>query len=390
MRMWQNIKTWLYEGNLLAMAAGAVFSAFALFKLPVWLHERFGEVSIEQLVFFIRNPLNGTDPAIKASFIENMIKEPAIIAAAAVLPAVITFMLLHILRMYRTNEEVAGQIPEPNPMKGAALSLLVLVICCEIAYPLVNRGIEPTVFYNAKPSENVLSDPRFLIAHAGGAINGAVYTNSRESIEKAVKNGFKMIELDLDKTSDGEIAALHDWDYFRGITGNEKNGKPMPPQKFLEQQIYGKYTPMDVFTINDFFERNSGTVLVTDKIRDFKEIIKNFKFTKRLIVEVFSYSDYEKALKAGIAYPALSLNALGTVDAAAILKKNIRMVTVSDVFLEQYREEILCLHRRGVTVMLYAPTKVINDPEYLKSVLGITASMAYVDFCAPKNPECRR
>lgn len=388
--MWQHIRIWLYEGNLFIMTAGAVFSAFVLLRLPLWLHDRFGEVSIEQLVFFIRNPLNGTDPAVKASFIETMLKEPLIIAVLAVLPAVLTFILLNILHMYRTDEEVANQIPAHKPLKGAALALLVPVICCEIAYPFVNRGIEPTVFYNQRPSENVLADPRFLIAHAGGAINGAVYTNSRESIDKAVKNGFTMIELDLDKTSDGEIAALHDWDYFRGITGNEKNGKAMPPQKFLEQKIYGKYTPMDVFTINDFFERNSGAVLVTDKIRDFKGIIKNFKFTKRLIVEVFSYADYEKALKAGILYPALSLNALGTVDAATVLKKNIRMVTVSDVFLEQYREEILCLHRRGVTVMLYAPTKVINDPEYLKSVLGKTVSMAYVDFCAPKNPECHR
>ncbi|MCR4820359.1 MAG: hypothetical protein K5838_04465 [Elusimicrobiales bacterium] len=390
MTFWERLKVWISEGSLMLAALFAIVSALAFYKLPVWLGERFGEVSAEQLAFFLKNPIKGADPAVQASFIDSLIKEPLIIASIAVLPAIIVFIILHIFRLDRTNEEIARQIPAPNPLKGAALALLFLTASAEAVFPFMNKGKESVIFYNPKPSENVLADPRFLIAHAGGAINGAVYTNSRESIENSINSGFKIIELDLDKTSDGEIAALHDWDYFRGITKNEKNGKAMPQADFLAQKIYGKYSPLNVAAINDFFEKNADTVLVTDKIKDFNALLKNFKFTKRLIVEVFSYSDYDKALEAGIIYPALNLNSIGKAEIDRILKKKIKMVTISDVFLEQNREEILCLHRKGITVMLYAPTKVINNPEYLKSVLGKTVSLAYVDFCSPKNPECRR
>ena len=164
----------------------------------------------------------------------------------------------------------------------------------------------------------------------------------------------------------------------------------MSLEEFKSQKIYGKYSPMDAEQVKLFFETNKKAVLITDKIKDFPEIKKNFPFTDRLITEVFSYSDYDKAIKEGIIYPALNLNAIGKVEPEKILKKNIRMATVSDVFLEKYPAEIELLHKRGVAVMLYAPTKVINRPEYLKSLLGKKISMAYTDFCSPKNTECRR
>ena len=36
-----------------------------------------------------------------------------------------------------------------------------------------------------------------LIAHAGGAIDGNVYTDSREAVENAIKYGYKFIEIDF-------------------------------------------------------------------------------------------------------------------------------------------------------------------------------------------------
>jgi len=159
--------------------------------------------------------------------------------------------------------------------------------------------------------------------------------------------------------------------------------------EFRSRKIYGRYTPLDYAGINGFMERHPNIVLVTDKIRDFRKLTENFRYPDRIITEVFSISDYKKALACGILYPAFSLNTMKTVDLAAISRAGIRMITVSDVYLEKFPEEITYLHRRGVTVMLYAPSKVINDPAYLQSVLGKKASMAYVDFCSPKNPECR-
>ena len=390
MNILKEIKNWSVELSLAAAALAAVYSALSMAVLPAWLKERFGSVSMEQLTFFAINPVAGADPAIKSSFVKAIITDPLIISAILVLPGIITYIILRIFGLHRTDEEIAGQIPPDSHARGLLLFLLAFALCGAAAYPAFEKGIEPVKFYNKTPSDNVMSDPRFLIAHAGGAIGKYPYTNSSEGINNAIISGFTMLELDLEMTSDGHIAAAHDWNYYRGMTGNEKNGSPMSLEEFKTQKIYGKYTPVDGFAIRNFFERNKNAVLITDKIKDFSAITQNFSFKERLIVEVFSYSDYQKALESGILYPALSLNALGKVEPQKILKNNIRMATVSDVFLEKYSEEIKLLHKRGITIMLYAPTKIINNPDYLIKVLGKSVSMAYVDYCAPKNPECHR
>ena len=368
-----------------AFAFAAVFSAVSFYKFPQWLNGTFGSVSPEQLLFFIKAPLKGTDPVFIASFAEEVIKQPLIIAAIAALPALIMFSISAFL-------PAPKKAPLPGPLKILYASVFLCVAaalgCCA-AVPSGNKPPTPVKFYNAAPSGKGLSDPRFLIAHAGGAVGGKIYTNSAESAEKAAADGFGFVELDLDETSDGKIAALHDWKYFRGITGEVKNDSPMTLAEFRSRKIYGRYTPLDYAGINGFMERHPNIVLVTDKIRDFRKLTENFRYPDRIITEVFSISDYKKALACGILYPAFSLNTMKTVDLAAISRAGIRMITVSDVYLEKFPEEITYLHRRGVTVMLYAPSKVINDPAYLQSVLGKKASMAYVDFCSPKNPECR-
>ena len=50
-----------------------------------------------------------------------------------------------------------------------------------------------------------------LIAHAGGAVYGYRLTNSLEALDRAWEAGFRFIELDFQRTSDGEIVLIHDW-----------------------------------------------------------------------------------------------------------------------------------------------------------------------------------
>ena len=38
------------------------------------------------------------------------------------------------------------------------------------------------------------------IAHAAGVVEGHVYTNSREALERALRDGYRFVELDLRKT----------------------------------------------------------------------------------------------------------------------------------------------------------------------------------------------
>ena len=73
-----------------------------------------------------------------------------------------------------------------------------------------------------------LSDSRRFIAHAGGAIEGQTYTNTKEALERANGNGFRLIELDFSQTADGILVAVHDWGHWKSITGASNS----PPVSF--------------------------------------------------------------------------------------------------------------------------------------------------------------
>ena len=108
-----------------------------------------------------------------------------------------------------------------------------------------------------------------LIAHAGGAIIGedrvSIYTNSPEAIEANYALGFRTFEMDLELTSDGKIASVHDWDDY-GL----KNGEPMSSEEWLAAGSAGKdeseahYTSLLFEDILDIMEKYPDIVIVTD------------------------------------------------------------------------------------------------------------------------------
>ena len=104
-----------------------------------------------------------------------------------------------------------------------------------------------------------------FIAHAGGEIDGAVYTNSLEALSRSYERGFRLFELDILETSDGKFVAAHDWESWQEITGYKKS---IPPTEkaFLNTKILGKYTAISMEAINIWFNNHSDVILVTDKI----------------------------------------------------------------------------------------------------------------------------
>lgn len=59
-----------------------------------------------------------------------------------------------------------------------------------------------------------------LIAHAGGGLPNAAYTNGLEALELAATHGFRLIELDFRRTADG-VAFGHDPARLSQLTFNE-------------------------------------------------------------------------------------------------------------------------------------------------------------------------
>lgn len=140
-----------------------------------------------------------------------------------------------------------------------------------------------------------------LIAHAGGAIDGYVYTNSLEALENAVNNGYGFVEIDLMFTSDSVLVAAHSWSDFNRMTGHAEWGDSIPSlAHFSAQKIHGRYTPLTAEKINDYFMRNRNIYLVTDKVSDPDILARYFPdLRERMVVEAFSYNDYRELVAQG-------------------------------------------------------------------------------------------
>jgi glycerophosphoryl diester phosphodiesterase len=195
-----------------------------------------------------------------------------------------------------------------------------------------------------------------FIAHAGGRINGYIYTNSLEVLNLSYSMGCKLFELDICETSDSVFVAAHDWTHFKRISGYQgaKNDDPLSEQEFLSLQIHGAFTPMNMTAINAWFAEHEDAILVTDKINEPKRFAEQFHFKNRLIMELFSWNAVEDALKIGIkAMPSENL-VIWTPNSEQIMDSlNIKYIAVSRRVLEGRKQFFKKLKNNGIKTYVY-------------------------------------
>lgn len=126
-----------------------------------------------------------------------------------------------------------------------------------------------------------------VIAHAGGKIDGKMYTNSLEAMELSYSQGARYIELDINQTKDGHYVATHDWEKWQQQTGY-KGQLPPTLDEFRQYKIEGKYQPLTFKEINPWFAGHRDAVLITDKVDNPYDIVAIFTDKNRLMMELFS------------------------------------------------------------------------------------------------------
>lgn len=115
-----------------------------------------------------------------------------------------------------------------------------------------------------------------VVAHAGGAIDGNIATDSLEALDASVERGCRMIEVDFSVTSDQELVLLHGWDEDSlerlGLT--EYTDHPVSMEEFLELKPCGEYTSMSMADLVDWLELHPDVYIVLDvKVdKDMEEI----------------------------------------------------------------------------------------------------------------------
>ncbi|MCT8341205.1 sulfatase-like hydrolase/transferase [Flavobacteriaceae bacterium TK19130] len=133
-----------------------------------------------------------------------------------------------------------------------------------------------------------------FIAHAGGRVNGKVYTNSLKALNHNYRKGFRYFEIDILETSDGALVAGHDWESWKKRTGF--NGSLPPTKRQYDQYVrMEQFAPMDMRILNDWFKKHPDAILVTDKINNPKKMASNFIDKDRLMLEVFSWEAFREA-----------------------------------------------------------------------------------------------
>ncbi len=203
---------------------------------------------------------------------------------------------------------------------------------------------------------NVL-DPRFLIAHAGGSVEGKTYLNNKEAIVCSLDKGFKYIELDLYLNSDGKVICSHDFEH--------RSNK--------------------LFTLSEAIRiwKDRPFIFVTDKISDYR-ILNNYFYDNRqnVIVEAFSVEDYCLLEKEGY-IPMLSIGGrVGGLAKFLIASMKTGRIIPRIVTTKEANGFLLRFYKRlGVTIAVYT----VNDINYLKNHIGKDVDLVYTDFLQPSD-----
>lgn len=239
-------------------------------------------------------------------------------------------------------------------------------------YKIIGHGYDNDKRFETKTEnfEAYSKDRTRFIAHAGGSIDGKIYTNSLEALDYNYERGFRLFELDISKTSDGKYVAAHDWKHWSGLTQYNEL-VPVTEEEFLKHQLLGKYTPLNMARINEWFRKHPDAILVTDKINEPREFAAKFIDRKRLMMELFTLDAVKQGLSIGIKSAMLSESVLGDLgkDRMSMLKKlGVKDIALSRINIASNVSFLQKLSKNGIRVYVFHVNAEANkDEKYVVS-----------------------
>lgn len=138
------------------------------------------------------------------------------------------------------------------------------------------------------------------IAHAGGVAAGRAYTNSLQALQSSRSIGFRIIEIDLNWTQDGELVLIHDWGKTWHTLFNQ-TGIPTL-EEFESAGMTDGLTNLTLAEAMDWLSENPDVYFVTDvkdkNIPALRKIMEQYD-TARIIPQIYEVAEFVKAKDLG-------------------------------------------------------------------------------------------
>lgn len=227
------------------------------------------------------------------------------------------------------------------------------------------------------------------IAHACGGIDGIAYTNSREAFLQNYQLGQRVFEIDLNLTTDGMLAAVHDEESWRDLIGDDD--LPFTGENFNQTPLLSQYESLNCSELIDLMVAYPDVYIVTDtKSTSQSEVMLAFsqlvycaeetdpEVLRRIIPQI--YGEEMLSWVTGI-YPFSSviytLYQVPDWTAESVLNfcmnSGVRFVTVPDT---QITQEAI---RLWDTVGIHTGVHTVNDKDEAQALLDMGVDMIYTD-----------
>lgn len=242
----------------LGNAVWVIFISIATFAITaaLWVRRTYGTLMFAAVNEYFRNGLQN---------------KRSLFAKYVVLPTAAVFMV---------GMMISVLCKKINKRKMTCITAVLAAVSVCAATCILDAGVYLKRQYRL--SREQWYDTDDVIVHALGSIDGVVYTNSKEALEGSYQDGKRLLECDLIMTSDGQIAACHDWEVWKEET-NQKVTEAAPTLELfmnckIKENEGGGYTPLSGEDIMRFMKEHPDVYIITDtKYADAENVEKQFR-----------------------------------------------------------------------------------------------------------------
>lgn len=254
------------------------------------------------------------------------------------------------------------------------LSLLIAVI-------LIASILTSCKKVDAFNESDEIINPYTLVSHAGGAIYGYRHTNSLEAIEESYKNGFKLIEIDFEWTSDDKVVAIHDWlNMLERLFMIES--RVLSLEEFKNLDTFQSLTLMDLDDLAEWIKTKEDVFIITDAKKDnlrfLKLLAENHEDIKEQIIpQIYHIEEYAPVKEMSYDNIILTLYKSNYTDDEIIkFVKNNEVFAVTMPIERGYTELPMLLKEKGIRTYVHT----INDLYLFEELYENGVTGIYTDY----------